>query len=525
MRTVMDRDYPVTKGAYMNIVLSTKSLEKTRWETLVVFAANDDNEVLKTAAACKPFLPPHELGEFSAKQGQVLVCYPPPTKSEKEIKATRMVFVGLGKIEAEGELVALLESYRLAGGEVAQLCRRSKTKELAVALPSKLVSDETLFAEGFVEGLLLGLYSFDRYRTKQEDPYQGLSKLSFVGARNEKKTRKAIKRAQVAAESACKARDMANEPGNGWTPSEFAKFGERLARKYDLSCTILDKKQMQKLGMGGILAVNSGSHEEPKLVCLEYAPKQAENTIMLVGKGLTFDSGGISIKPAQGMMDMKYDMCGGAAVITAMEAVAIEQPKVRVVGLVPSTDNMSGGGAVKPGDIITHYGGLTAEIENTDAEGRLILADALAYGIKQYQPDYIVDLATLTGAVIIALGHHHSGIMGNNQGLVEAVIEAGNKAGEPIWQLPIGEAYANQLKSKVADCKNTGGRPAGSITAAEYLHKFVGETAWVHLDIAGTAWEFTEKSYIPKGPSGIGTRTLIAFIREFNPRKIRGKKS
>jgi leucyl aminopeptidase len=267
--------------------------------------------------------------------------------------------------------------------------------------------------------------------------------------------------------------------------------------------------------MGGILAVNKGSEEPPKLVILEYNPEKYTDTVLLVGKGLTFDSGGISLKPAKGMMDMKYDMCGGAAVLAAVEAIAREKLKVKVVALVPSTDNMAGGGAVKPGDIITHYGGITSEIENTDAEGRLILADALVYGIEKFQPTCVIDLATLTGAVIIALGHHYSGLLSNNDRLAEKLLEAGQVCGEPLWRLPLGKMFAKQLESKVADTKNTGGRPAGCITAAEYLHQFVGEVPWAHLDIAGTAWDFTEKSYIPKGPSGVGVRTLIELFRRW----------
>jgi leucyl aminopeptidase len=257
---------------------------------------------------------------------------------------------------------------------------------------------------------------------------------------------------------------------------------------------------------------NQGSAVEPKLIILEHAPKHYSKTILLVGKGITFDSGGVSLKPAAGMEDMKYDMCGGAAVLSAMQAVAVDKPKVRVVALVPATDNMSGSSAIKPGDIITHYNGITSEVVNTDAEGRLILADALAYGIKQYKPDCAVDLATLTGAVIVGLGHHRTGLMSNNDALAEALTEAGEDAGEKLWRLPLDSEYSKQIESDVADIKNIGGKGGGAITAAAYLQKFVGETPWAHLDIAGTAWNFTKKSYIPKGPSGIGVRTLLRFI-------------
>ncbi len=272
--------------------------------------------------------------------------------------------------------------------------------------------------------------------------------------------------------------------------------------------------------MGGIIAVNKGSKEPPKLIVLDYIPEKKGDTILLVGKGLTFDSGGISLKPAAGMMDMKYDMCGGAAVLATMETVVKEKPGVRVVAIIPATDNMSGSDALKPGDIITHYGGITSEIENTDAEGRLILADALAYGIEKYEPHCVIDLATLTGAVIIALGHHCSGLFSNNDILVDTLKKAGDTCGEPLWRLPLGKAYSKQIESKVADVKNMGGRPAGSSTAAAYLQKFIGDTPWAHIDIAGTAWNFTEKPYIPKGPSGVGVRTLIEFIRKWKQGQI-----
>ncbi len=249
------------------------------------------------------------------------------------------------------------------------------------------------------------------------------------------------------------------------------------------------------------------------MVILEYEPPQkTTQTLLFVGKGLTFDSGGVSIKPSAGMEEMKYDMCGGAAVLSVMQVIGKEKPNVRVIGIVPATDNMPSGSAMKPGDIIHHFNGLNSEIVNTDAEGRLILADALAYGVKKYKPDCVVDLATLTGAVIIGLGHHYTGLVSNNGNLVKRLVAAGKGCGEPLWQLPLNDDYSDQLKSEVADVKNIGGKSGGTITAAAYLEKFVNKTPWAHLDIAGTAWNFTEKSYIPKGPSGTGVRTLLEFV-------------
>jgi leucyl aminopeptidase len=279
--------------------------------------------------------------------------------------------------------------------------------------------------------------------------------------------------------------------------------------------------------MGGILGVNQGSALPPKLVILEYKTDKKHPTILLVGKGLTFDCGGISLKPPAGMEDMKYDMCGGAAVLTVMQAlVETKVSGLNVVALIPATENLVGSAAIKPGDVIRHFGGKTSEIINTDAEGRLILADALAYGIATYKPAAVIDIATLTGAVIIGLGHHYTGLLANNDQLADQLIDAGARVGEPLWRLPLGPEYRKQIDSRVADIKNAGSdRSGGTITAACYLQEFVGETPWAHLDIAGTAWDFTEKSYIPKGPSGTGVRTLVACLRQWKGLKPAEKKS
>jgi len=498
------------------IVVSKKTLSEVKADMLIIFAGQDKKGKLTCDKALKSLLPDKLSAEdFSGKAGEKLILYPPYMAGIKNSEIGKILVIGLGNLQTNFQDGELQERFRIAGGNIAQLCVKGKTKQIVITVPALKKTPRGEFAEYLLEGICLGTYQFFKYKSKQEKSYTGLKKISFLSKSEQQEIRKSANRALISSSAGCCARNMANEPGNCWTPKNFAEFGRSISNKYDLQCEILEKSHMTKLGMGGILAVNQGSHEAPKLVCLDYAPDNSKETIMLVGKGLTFDSGGISLKPAQGMMDMKYDMCGGAAVISAMEAIAKEQPDVRVVCLVPATDNMNGGGAVKPGDIITHFGGITSEIENTDAEGRLILADALAYGIKKYKPDCVIDLATLTGAVVLALGHHHSGIMSNSKKLVHSLISAGNRAGEPLWQLPLGTNYAKQIKSKVADIKNTGGRPGGSITAAEYLHKFVGDIPWAHLDIAGTAWDFTDKSYIPKGPSGIGTRTLVEFVRSW----------
>ncbi|WP_457573773.1 leucyl aminopeptidase [Desulfolithobacter sp.] len=459
---------------------------------------------------------PWKNGDFNGKEGQVLLIYPSMVAGlhKKNIKAGRILVVGLGKGEKLDS--ARREQLRLAGGTAARKGSSLKAREMVVVLPDSVDLPSRQVAECLTEGLILGNYRFDKYKSNSDDENGARPVERFIlhpGGHGESAVRKGMARGRHAALAACTARDMANEPGNGWTPERFALYGNRLAREYGLRCQVLDKQEMEKLGMGGILAVNQGSATPPRLVILEYRTRKKNPTLMLVGKGLTFDSGGVSLKPASGMEEMKYDMCGGAAVMAAMEAIAQEKPAgINVVALVPATDNMPSGTAIKPGDIITHYNGKTSEIINTDAEGRLILADALAYGVEKFKPDGVVDLATLTGAVIIGLGHHHTGLLANNDQLAGQLQRAGELAGEPLWRLPLGKEYRKQLKSEVADLKNTGGRPAGTITAACYLEEFVGEVPWAHLDIAGTAWNFTEKSYIPKGPSGIGTRTIINLV-------------
>lgn len=457
-----------------------------------------------------------ELGDFTAKTGNTLLIYPPLLQASV-LSAKRLLLVGLGKIYQKTDSDCLREVCRKVGGDIARHCEKIKATSIMICLPEITGLKPSETAECITEGLLLGDYRFLKYKSedKEEKPYGGLKKLTFQTLIQTTGVRKGVDRGTRAALAARKARDMANEPGNGWTPRHFVTYAKELADFSGMTLQVLENEDMQRLGMGGILAVNQGSAEPAKMIVLEYRPFVSSGTILLVGKGLTFDSGGVSLKPAAGMQDMKYDMCGGAAVLAAMQVIALEKPDIGVVAIVPATDNMAGGAAVKPGDIIVHFNGVTSEIVNTDAEGRMILADALAYGIDQYHPVCVIDLATLTGAVLVALGHHYTGILGNNPELIGRVIAAGKRCGEPLWQLPLGAEYNKQIESEVADIKNTGGKTAGTITAAAYLQKFVKDTPWVHLDIAGTAWEFTEKSYIPKGPSGIGVRTLVELVRSW----------
>ncbi len=498
------------------LVVTQKKVEDYSGPLLVMFVArNTDGELICDRLPGPMMQWLQDVKEFSGKKEQSLLLYPDMGRAKKALQCQRLLLIGLGDMAEFSQVDATAEILRIAGGSVATHCRQNKIATVALCLADFAGLGADVIGEFVTEGTLLGAYQFLKYKKMDEDTYAGLKEIEILSTAAGTGIKKAAGRGRSSAVAACVARDMANEPGNGWTPTHFAKYAQKLAKELKLGCTVLDKADMVRLKMGGILAVNKGSEEPPKLVVVDYNPEKESDTVLLVGKGLTFDSGGVSIKPAQGMMDMKYDMCGGAAVLAAIEAIAREKLPVRVVALIPSTDNMPGGAAVKPGDIITHYGGITSEIENTDAEGRLILADALAYGIEMFQPSCVIDLATLTGAVIIALGHHYSGLLSNNDVLTDKLLEAGEVCGEPLWRLPLGKAYAKQLESKVADTKNTGGRPAGCITAAEYLHQFVDKVPWAHLDIAGTAWDFTEKTYIPKGPSGIGVRTLLEMLRRW----------
>ena len=505
------------------VAVSEQNIPDFKGDLLIFFAVQQADGSIDCDARIRNCITPMvDCGDFLAKENESVLLYPDGPKNGTIFSARRLLVVGLGKKKPEREEYLIRELFRSAGGAVSKVCEKVKVKDaLVVAGGLDLGVEQSVAVECFTEGLILGDYRFRRYKTEEKDnpAYEGLKKLFFAVAGKAGGIQKAARRGATAAFAVCSARDMANEPGNGWTATHFARHAEKLAAKYFLKCKIFDKAKMKRLGMGGILAVNQGSAEPPKLVVLEYIPEtngqngQNRQTIMLVGKGLTFDSGGISIKPAAGMQDMKYDMCGGAAVLAAMQAIAVEKPPVHVVALIPATDNMLGGSAFKPGDIIRHYNGLTSEIMSTDAEGRLILADALAYGVEEFKPDWVVDVATLTGAVIFGLGHHYTAILSNNDQLVEQLVTAGKTCGEPLWRLPLGREYTKQIESQVADLKNTGGRPGGTITAAAYLEKFIGETPWAHLDIAGTAWDFTEKTYIPKGPSGVAVRTLLEFIR------------
>lgn len=427
-----------------------------------------------------------------------------------KLPADRIAITGLGKKQ---ELT--INKVRNAVAETCRYLRKKGVTSIASGAQGagiKGINNESA-AQAMTEGALLGLYTFRRYITKKENDFGEIKKLLIVGNEREKPLlERAISKGRIMAEAANWARDLVNEPSNYMTPTQMADAARQLAQKYGLQVEVLDKEKIAELGMGGLLGVAQGSQQPPKFIILDYKGRDSnESDIALVGKGITFDSGGISIKPSEAMAEMKGDMAGGASVMATLIAIAQLKPKINVTALVPATENLPSGTALKPGDILTAMNGKTIEVLNTDAEGRLILADALSYANKLGAKS-IVDVATLTGACMVALGRLCSGIFSNNQQLAEKVIAAGNETGEYAWQLPMFEDYREQLKSDIADIKNIGNRYGGAITAAKFLEEFVNKTPWLHLDIAGTYETDKEKGYLVKGATGIPVRTLVNLV-------------
>ncbi|MFC1929403.1 leucyl aminopeptidase [Chloroflexota bacterium] len=427
-----------------------------------------------------------------------------------KLPSSRVIVSGLGK---QAEL-----SPNKIRGAIAETCRwlrKKGLKNIATVVQGvgiNNISPESS-AQVITEGTLLGLYSFRKYLTKKDDDYTEIRQIQIVSIHETKTALKqGIHKGRILAEAANLARDMVNEPANYMTPSQMAEAARELAATYGLEVEVLEREQMQKLGMSALLGVAQGSQQPPKFIVLRYKGSGSRKVdAALIGKGITFDSGGISIKPSEKMAEMKEDMAGGAAVIATISAIARLKTKIDVVAIVPATENLPSGSALKPGDILTAMNGKTIEVLNTDAEGRLILADALSYATK-LGAKAIIDVATLTGACMIALGLICSGAFSNNQRLTDRVIAAGKEAGEYIWQMPMYDDYKELIKSDVADIKNIGNRYGGAITAAKFLEEFVSKTPWVHLDIAGTARSEKEQNHIVKGATGVPVRTLVNLI-------------
>ena len=427
------------------------------------------------------------------------------------IKPKKILFVGLGSIDNWD-----LEITRTVFGKLSSKLSSKENNKSLICLDSETIStpnghqNNNQFVQAAIEGLILGGYEFTKHKSDIKDAESNI--LLYFNQDEIKEISKTISDTTVISNAVNLCRDLANEPSNAMTPNQLANTAKSLSLDSNLEYKELNQKQMQDLGMGALLGVAKGSKEEPKLIVLEYnGNPNSTDKLALVGKGITFDSGGISIKPATNMGDMKGDMAGGASVISAIYAIARLQPAINVIAVVPATENMPGGNAQKPGDIVTTMSGKTIEIDNTDAEGRLVLADAITY-VKSLGANEIIDVATLTGAIVIALGNICAGVFSNNKELANELIVASNATGEKMWELPMFEEYSKQYNSKTADIKNVGGRGAGSITGAKIIGEFVGETPWVHIDIAGTSRTTDPKSYQTHGATGAPVRTLVQLV-------------
>lgn len=445
-----------------------------------------------------------ESGDFKGELKQTSLLY-----TRGAIVAPRIGLVGLGKSENFNP-----EKARQAAAKIAQSIRDLGAKTFAIPLPPDTPEG---IIQAIIEGFLLGLYQFNLHKTQDLDKIKALEAITIIVDDEDSlpAAEQAIEIGEIIAQGTILARDLSNQPANYLTPTMLADKAKTVADTTGLKCEILELAELKEKGFGALVGVAQGSQEEPRFIILEHIPDgDVQDSVVYVGKGITFDSGGLSLKPSRGMDEMKHDMSGAAAVLGAMQAIGTLRPNLHVVGLIAATENLPSGTAQKPGDVVTSYAGKTIEILNTDAEGRLVLADALGYAAK-YDPKAVIDLATLTGAVVTALGHFAAGLLGTDDNLIEKIKHAADKTHERVWQLPLWEDYDEGIKSNVADVQNIGDGTAGTIAGAVFLKKFAGGYPWAHLDIAGTAWGVEGSSYIPKGASGYGARLLVQFARDW----------
>jgi leucyl aminopeptidase len=483
----------------MKTSISTKPLASVESPLLAIIVVQGGAQPLKDASLERAF----STGDYKGKKDETLLVYGAG-------KAERVLLVGVGKTN---EITR--SSIRRAAAIAAKRARSLGTKTVAIAIAKE--ASESLGAAELVqvaiEGAAQGGWQFLELKKQPEDPKPELESVELIVDQADKDDAEAGRRiGDAIAAGYLFTRNLQMQPGNVCTPTYLAEQARTLAEKHKFAVTILDLAQIKKEGMGALLAVSQGSAEEPRFIVLEYQGGSGGGApIALIGKGVTFDSGGISIKPALNMEDMKFDKSGATAVLGAFEVLGRLRPKINVVGLIPATENLPSGTAVKPGDVVKTHLGKTIEIINTDAEGRLILCDALSYA-RRFKPAAAIDAATLTGAVVVALGHHAIGMMGNDEALLAEVRDAGERAGERCWPLPLWEEYRELLKSDIADVKNSGGRAAGTIAGAWFLREFVDSFPWVHLDIAGTAYLESEGVSHAKGPTAIGVRLFTEFL-------------
>jgi leucyl aminopeptidase len=448
----------------------------------------------------------NKSGELTGKTLETTLLHAPAG-----LKASRLLIIGAGKRDQFNSITLR----KIAGVAVRYLKSRGVHNFVFVVREGNTNEDT---AQSITEAFLVSDFETDKYKTEKKND-KHIDTISVAGHSDSEKAtaEKGMTRGRVIGEAQNFTRDLVNEPSNKLTPRILAEKAEAMAKQAGLTVEILDEKRIAELKMGALLSVAQGSVEPPRMIIITYTPSNAKPgapVIGLVGKAVTFDTGGISIKPADGMEKMKYDMAGGAAMLGAMRAIALLKPKVKVTAIICATENMPSGHAQKPGDVQIAMSGKSIEIINTDAEGRLVLADGLYYA-RQLGCTHLVDAATLTGAVVVALGYVNAGIFANDEQLYERFREAENKAGEKFWRMPLDEEYKEVIRSSIADIMNSGGRWGGAITAAMFLKEFAEETPWLHLDIAGTAWTEEAKPWIAKGPSGIAVRSLVEFVRDF----------
>ena len=432
-----------------------------------------------------------KIGDIKGKNGESHLFY---------VNDKRILLLGLGKKEKFDPNTA-----RLAAGMASRSAIKKKVSHIAI----ECFCDNDEESQALGEGIVLGSYQFLDHKTNDKGQFE-LTSAKVLGADNPN----ILKGASIA-DAVCLARDLGNHPGNFSTPSKLAATAKEIADEGGMNLTVFDREEFTEMGMGGLAGVAQGTDEPPKFIILEYMNGGSEKPKVLVGKGLTFDSGGISIKPANKMDEMKFDMCGSTVVLGVFKALALLKPNLNVVGIIPATENLNGAKAYKPGDILKAYNGKTIEVLNTDAEGRVILADGLSYASKHYDPEYILDFATLTGAVLVALGHIATGVMGTDEELMEKIKKSSKSTGEKVWEFPLWPEFCKQVKSKIADVKNTGApMQAGSIAGGAFLKEFVNDDIpWVHFDIAGTAWGAKEDSVNPSGSAtGWGVRLVLDLL-------------
>jgi leucyl aminopeptidase len=505
----------------MNVTVKQGQIEREPAEVLVLTHFEGDERLNGAAAAVDRALNGQlrdllKSGEFEGKLNQAVLVH-----TQGRIPAKRVLVVGLGKKKE-----ARVDSVRQAMGTAVKRVRQAGAASFVSGLHGDTLprTSTTDLAQALIEGAVLGTYQFTEYLSDKKADAKRVTRLTLVTADAGQAAglKEGTRRGLATAEAAMFVRDLCNHPSNVMTPTRVAAEAKKIGRERSVRVKVLERAQAERLGMGAFLGVARGSHEPPKFIVLEYTGKargerrgargsRDGKPIVIVGKTITFDTGGISLKPAENMEQMKADMTGGAEVLATVRAASRLRLPVHLIGILPATENMPGGRAIKPGDILNTMSGKTVEVQNTDAEGRLILADGLAYAAR-LKPAAVIDIATLTGACVVALGQFAIGMFGNDEQLKRSVQEAGLKSGERVWEMPLWEEYFEQLKSDVADMRNIGGRGGGMITAALFLSKFAGDHPWVHLDIASTDWSERERAYIPKGPTGIGTRLLIQYL-------------